>query len=119
VVDVLFKDTPVTATLTVAGVTVTEQVAVLLPSAVVTVMTALPADMAVTVPFDTVATEVLPLLHVTFLFVTLEGATVAVKVSEQPTVRDSVVLLRDTPVTATVLLPLETLTAQVAVLLPS
>jgi hypothetical protein len=120
VVDDLLSVTPVTTMgLTLPPVTVTEQVAVLLPSAVVTVITALPADTALTVPFDTVATDVLPLLHVTLLFVALEGAMVAVNVSELPTVRESVLLFRDTPVTATVLLPLETLTAQVAVLLPS
>jgi hypothetical protein len=70
----------------VAGVTTTEftvtaQVAVLLPSAVVTVMVALPSATALIVPPDTIATVVLLLLHVTFLFVALEGATVAVNVS--------------------------------------
>jgi hypothetical protein len=77
----LFRDTPVTATLAEAGVTVTEHVAVLLPSTVVTVITVLPAATAVTVPPDTVATAGAPLLHVTFLFEALEGVMVAVNVS--------------------------------------
>jgi hypothetical protein len=121
VVEVLFKVTPVTATVPPPPpVTVTEQVAVLLPSALVTVITALPADMPVTKPTeDTVATVVLPLLHVTFLFVALEGAMVAVNVSVLPTVMLADDLFNVTPVTATVLLPLVTITAQVAVLLPS
>jgi hypothetical protein len=50
-----------------AVLTVTAQIAVLLPSAVVTVIVALPADTAVTKPLDdTVATEVELLLHDTF-----------------------------------------------------
>jgi hypothetical protein len=113
-VDVLFKETPVTAT--ALALTVTAQVADLLPSAEVTVMVALPTDTAVTKPFDeTVATEVALLLHDAFLFVALKGAMVAVNVSVPPTVRLVEVLLRDTPVTVTAL----TLTAQVAALLPS
>jgi hypothetical protein len=121
VVDDLFKVTPVTATLPPPPpVTVTVQVAVLWPSTVVTVITALPADTALTKPlWDTVATAALPLLHITFLFVALDGAMMAVKVSELPTVIVVEVLFRDTPVTATALLPLETLTAQVAVFPPS
>jgi hypothetical protein len=64
-VDVLFKVTPVTATVVV--LTVTAQLAVLLPSEVVTVMVALPVDKAVTKPLvDTVATAELLLLHDTF-----------------------------------------------------
>jgi hypothetical protein len=85
-------------------VTVTEQVAVLPPLTVVTVMAVLPALIPITTPFVTVATAGLLLLHVTSLFVASTGITVADKVSEPPTVRDSVVLFRLTPVTAT---PLE------------
>jgi hypothetical protein len=90
----------------VAGVTneptVTEQVAVLLPSAVVTVIMALPKVLAVTTPVsETVATAVLLLLHDTDLFVALEGATVAVNVSMTPNSRASVFLFKDTPVTDT------------------
>jgi hypothetical protein len=63
--DDLFKVTPVTET--EATVTVAAQVAILLPSAVVTVIVALPTDMAVTRPFeDTVAIPVALLFHVTF-----------------------------------------------------
>jgi hypothetical protein len=99
-VDVLFRDTPVTATEFV--VTVTAQLAVLLPSSVVTVMVALPTVTAVIVPPDTVATAMLLLLHVTFLLVALSGVMVEVNVSEFPTVMLVDVLFRDTPVTATV-----------------
>jgi hypothetical protein len=99
--------------------TVTTQFAVLLPSAVVTVIVALPIDMPVTVPFeDTVTTEEALVLHVTFLFVALYGETVTVKVALLPTKRDWVVLSNVTPVTETG--PgTETVTAQVAVLFPS
>jgi hypothetical protein len=122
VVDVLFRDTPVTATLPLPPlVTVMEQVAVLLPSAVVTVMVALPIAKPLTKPFDdTDAIEGELLLHVTFLLVALAGKTVAVNVSEPPTVRLVPVLFKVTPVTATVPPPpLVTVMAQVAVLLPS
>ena len=97
VVDVLFKLTPVT--LTVGFFTVTLHVAVLLPSAVLTVIVAVPADFAVTTPFDTVATFVFELLHVTDLFVALLGATVAVNVSLLPFSIVVDVLFRLTPVT--------------------
>jgi hypothetical protein len=64
----LLKLTPVTGTVTIGAVTVTTQVAVLLPSAVVAVMVAVPAACAVTKPLVlfTVATVSLSLLHVTF-----------------------------------------------------
>jgi hypothetical protein len=68
-VDVLFRDTPVTAT--VAGLTVTEHAAVLLPSAVVTVITAFPVATPITTPFVTVAIDLLLLSHVTFWLVAL------------------------------------------------
>ena len=96
------------------GLTVTSQVAVLLPSAVVTVIVAVPTALAVTFPLLTVAMFVLLLLQVTFLFVASEGVTVAVKVSDPPIVMLVAVLLRLTPVTGTV-----TVTAQVADLLPA
>jgi hypothetical protein len=99
----------------VVVVTVTAQVAVLFPSAVVTVMVPLPAATAVTVPFDTVAILLLLEVHVTFLFVALAGATVAVNVSVLPTRIVVDVLLSVTPVTEMG----ETVTAQVAVLFPS
>jgi hypothetical protein len=53
--------------------TVTSQLAVLPPSRVVTNIAAVPALRAVTVPLLTVATAVLLLLHVTFLFAALDG----------------------------------------------
>ena len=64
---------------TVTGFTVTEQVAALSPSFEVTVIVAEPTAMAVTLPLEsTVATLVLELDHVTFLFAAFDGETVAV-----------------------------------------
>ena len=88
----LFRLTPDARTLTV-----TSQVAVL-PFAVVTVIVAVPAPTAVTVPFTTVATLVLEDVQVKLLSVVSTGATVAVKVSLPPLMRDSVVLFSVTPV---------------------
>jgi hypothetical protein len=82
-------------------------------------MVALPAETALTVPPDTVATEALLPLHDTFLLVALEGDTAALRVSVPPTVSERLDLLWLTPITATVLLPPVTVTAQAAVLLPS
>ena len=92
--------TPVTATFLAS--TVTEQVAVLPPSDVVTVMVAVPALTAVTWPPLTVATPVLEEDQLTPVLVALEGATEAVRVSLPPSVRVMELLLRLTPVTATV-----------------
>ena len=114
--DVLFKLTLVTET--VAAVTVTLHVAVLLPSLVLTVIVALPAAFAVTTPeVETVATDVLLEDQVTVLFVAFEGDTVAVRVCVSPTVIDSDDLFKLTLVTETV--AAVTVTAQVAVLFPS
>lgn len=96
------------------GVTVTVQDAVLLPSAVVTVIVAVPTASAVIVPLLTLAMFALLLLQEMFLFVASEGVTVAVNVSVPPTESVVEVLLRLTPVTGTV-----TVTAQVADLLPA
>ena len=52
---------------------------------------------------STVATPVLLLVHVTDLFVALEGATVAVRVSFAPTFSVRLVLFSVTPVTLTTL----------------
>ena len=113
---VLSRLTPVTAT--VAAVTVTLQVAVLLPSLVVTVMVAEPALTAVTLPFSsTVATALSEDFQETVLSVASSGVTVALRVAEPPSVRDSSVLSRLTPVTATV--AASTVMEQVAVLPPS
>jgi copper chaperone CopZ len=108
--------TPVTATF--CATTVAAQVAVFPPSAVVTVIVAVPAATGVTTPALTVATAVLLDDQVTFVFVAFEGLTVAVSVPvAPPTVNESVVGLKATPVTATACVP--TVTAQVAVLPPS
>jgi hypothetical protein len=116
VVDVLFSDTPVTGT--VAVLMVTAHVAVLLPSCVVAVIVAVPADTPLTSPLaDTVALAVLLLAHVTFLFVALLGAMVATSVSVLPTAIVADVLFSDTPVTGT--LAVLIVTAHVAVLPPS
>lgn len=110
VIEVLFKLTLVTGI-----VTVTEHVAFLLPSSVVTVIVVVPAPLAVTNPdAETVATEVLLLLQVTFLLVALEGDTVAVSCSVAFLARVIEDLLSVTPVTG-----IFTVTAQVADLLPA
>ena len=101
----------------VSGFTVNTQVAFLPPSAVVTVMVAVPAFFAVTMPFETVATVVLEDDQVTFWFVALDGLTVAVKVSVLPTMRVAVDLLSVTPVTEMV--SGFTVNTQVAFLPPS
>jgi hypothetical protein len=79
------------------------QEAVLLPSAVVTVMTVVPAAMPVTEapsPLElTVATELLLLDQVTFWFVALDGVIVAVTVTVFPTTRLVFETLRVTALT--------------------
>jgi hypothetical protein len=100
VIDDLSKLTPVTAI--VWAFTVTEHVAFLPPSLVVTVIVADPAALAVTTPeLETVATDVLLEDQVTDLSVAFEGVTVAVNVWVSPTVIDNDVLFRLTPVTET------------------
>ena len=81
--------------------TVTVQVAVLLPSSVVTVIVAVPAETAVTTPSVTVATLELDEDHVTFWLSALDGEIVAVNVSELPISIVVDCLLRDTLSTAT------------------
>ena len=96
-------------------VTSTLQVAVLLPSSVVTVTVVSPAALPSIVPsVPTEAISGLLLFHVIFLFVALAGAIVAVSFSVSPM---AMVLSPSsvTPVTAT----LFTVTAQVAVLVAS
>ena len=88
---------------TVFLVTVMVQVAVRPPSAVVTVITAVPSDTAVTTPDDdTVATAVLLLTHVTLLYVAFDGEIVTDSVAVLPCSIESVVRLSDTLVTDTV-----------------
>ena len=107
---VLFRDTEPTGI-----TTVTLQVAVLAPSFVVTVMTALPASLAVTLPsWSTVATAVLLDLQLTDLSVASLGLTVAVRVSLLPFSRVSSVLFKETEVTG-----ISTVTEQSAVCSPA
>jgi hypothetical protein len=88
------KLTPVTAP------TVTSQVAVLPPSAVVTVIAVAPAAMALTRPeLETVATLGLLLIQVTARFVAFAGEMVAVSWSVSPGASWSVALLRATLLT--------------------
>ena len=87
----LFSVTPEART-----VTVTSHVAVL-PLAVVTVIVAVPAPTAMTVPFSTVAIFTSEVLQVRVLSVVLSGAIVAISVSLSPLMRESVVLSKVTP----------------------
>ena len=73
----------------------------MLSAADFTVIVAVPAATAVTKPvLETVATLVVSDCHVTFLFVALLGAIVAVNCCLSPTVREADVGLTITPVTA-------------------
>ena len=97
------------------SVTVTVHSVVLFPSAVVTVIVAVPAAFAVTFPsLSTVAIAPSLLLHVTFLLVAFAGATFALSFALFPFVSVSEVHLSDTPVTG-----IPTVTVHVAVLPPS
>ena len=69
---------------------------------VLAVIVAVPSDIAVTIPFDTVATEVLLLLQVTLLSVALLGLIIADRESVSPTSIVSFVILRLTEFTAIV-----------------
>ena len=83
------------------SLTVTEQVAVLPPLTVVTVIVALPGDTATTVPSLTLATPLSLLDHLTLLSVASDGSTLAVRMALCPTSR--LILVGDTltPLTAT------------------
>ena len=84
--------------------TVIEHVAVLPPSAVLTVIVAEPTLLAVIVPSEaTEATSGLLDVHVTSLFVAFEGLTVAVRLEVSPLLIVREERLRDTPVTEMVL----------------
>ena len=84
----------------VFAATVTAHVAVLFPSAVFTVIVALPALTPVITPLAlTFATLALLLDQVTFLFDASLGLTVAVSVLVDPTFSVAEVGLTDTPVT--------------------
>lgn len=107
---------PVTGTL--AAVTVIVEVAVLLPSWVVTVIVALPVEIAVIRPVAfTVATAVLLEVQLTVLLVALAGAIVAVSCWVEPTTLEADVGVTVTPVTGT--FAATTVIVEVAVLLPS
>lgn len=81
----------------------TEQVAILPPSSVVTVIIAVPTFIADTLPFEsTKATLEFELDHVTFLFVAFVGDTIAVNFSTPPISNDIDDLSKLTPVTAIV-----------------
>ena len=80
--------------------TVTVQVAVLPPA--VTVIVAVPAFKPLIIPFETATTLASELDQVIFGSVALEGDTVASSLNVSSMERDSEVLLRETPVTATV-----------------
>ena len=91
----------------VAFVTVTVQLAFLPPSAVVAVITASPAETAVTLPFEsTFATFVLLDAQATALFVALAGRTVAVRLSLLPVINAIVFLFKLMLATLTACLPL-------------
>src|SRR5659263_150546 len=77
---------------TTGAVTVTVQVAVKLPCAVVTVIVAVPAATGVTTPPATVATAALLDDHVTILFVAYEGPTVAVIAPVAPPAVNAIVV---------------------------
>ena len=94
-------------------VTVTVQVAVK-PLNVEAVIVAVPLPTAVTLPFATVATEVLSEVHVTVLLSASLGVTVAVSVSEPPSSSEREELLRVMPVGLTTMFSV-TVTLQVAV----
>ena len=112
------KLTAVTLT-TGAMVLVNVQVAVLLPSAVVAVIIAVPAFTAVTFPvLSTVAIALLEVVQFTALFVAFDGATVADKLYVPPTNNAFIVEVKLTDVTLTTGAS-ATVTVQVAVLLPS
>ena len=79
------------------SVTVTVQSAdLLLPSAAVTMIVAVPFDTALTWPLlSTVATDGLLLFHVTVLFAALEGSKTALSVSDVPFFKDRAVLFSE------------------------
>ena len=87
--------------------TVSAYSAVKPPSAVFTVILALPGASAVTTPLTTLATVGAELAHVTVLLLASAGFTVAVSVVCPPTVSLPEAALSDTPVTATVWMPVK------------
>ena len=107
------------STFVLVDFTVTMQLAVLLSSSVVTVMVAVPSFTPLTNPsLFTVATSVLLLAHVTFLFVALEGVTVALSCVSSPSFTSGFPTML-TPLTGIFCSLLVTVTAHVAVWFPS
>ena len=99
--DVLLKLTLETAP---PPVTVTTQVAVLLPSCVVTVIVAVPHFWAVITPYaSTLATDASLELQIRFVFVEFEGIIVAVNCFNTPTLIVVVAGLNETEVGTTLL----------------
>lgn len=97
---------PSILTAVMVSVTVTVHLAVFAPSPVSTVISAVPAALAVTVPSAvTSATLFLLLSHVTVLFVALSGCTVATSFSVPPFASVVVFLFRVTPVTGVISFP--------------
>src|SRR5699024_3827789 len=91
--------TPVTAI--VLAVTVNVHLAVLLPSLVVTVMSAVAGLTVVTLPvLSTVAIAASDDANVTVLSVAVDGPTIATKLTVAPSSNKKVVSSNDTPVTA-------------------
>jgi hypothetical protein len=91
--------TPVTG---IAEVTVTTQTLPYPPSAVTATIGAIPYEMPVTTPVElTVATDVLLLIHVTFLFVAFVGNTVAVRAIVFPAAIVAELGVTEMPVTGT------------------
>ena len=96
-------------------ITVTTHSAVFVPSFVVAVIVAVPAETAVTTPsVSTVATDSLLLFHTTFWLVALAGVMVAISVSVSRTASSNVLLFNVIPVIGTI-----TVTIAVVVLPPS
>ena len=116
--EVVGRQLPMVTLVGTIGATVITHVFVLLPSWVVTVIVAEPTPTAVTTPVVlTVATLVLLLDHVTFWFVALAGATVAVNVRVPPTFNE--VVGRQLPIVTLVGTIGATVITHVLVLLPS
>jgi hypothetical protein len=102
-------------TLLTGTVTVTTQLAVFPPSAVVTVIVVVPPERADTIPLEeTEATPETLDCHVTARLLAFDGVNATTNCSVPPAANDSVVLFRLTPVTGTV-----TVTVQLAVFPPS
>ena len=102
---------------TISSTSETVQAAALLPELVLTVIIAVPRAFLVTRPVeDTVATDALLLVHVTFLLVALAGSTVAVSCCVAPTL--SWTDEGETVTLVGTILPVTSVTVHVAVLPP-